>query len=805
MAPSLFLKKDVKENNTMNIINKRIELADGRVIEIETGKLAKQAAGSAVVKMGGTMLLATVCAADEVKEGTDFMPLTVDYKEKYYSAGRFPGGFMKREGKSSDYEILISRLIDRPIRPLWPDDFHLEVFVNVTLISADKDTQPDALAGLAASCALATSDLPFGGPISEVRVCRIDGRFCINPTFSDMERADLELMVAATEENIMMVEGEMKEVSEHDMLEAIKFAHEEIKKHCRVQKELMHELGTDVNKRDYPHDIEDEELKKAVESFCYDKCYALAKSAKPKHEREDGFKAIKEEFLATLPAPVTVEEKEEYAVKAALVGRYYGAVEKEAMRNMILDEGVRLDGRVCNQVRPIWCEVDYLPCAHGSAIFTRGETQSLATVTLGTKMDMKETDEVLIQDDQQFVLHYNFPPFATGEAKPQRGVGRREIGHGNLAMRALKPVVPLAPENPYAVRVVSDILESNGSSSMASVCGGCLALMDAGVKIKKPVAGVAMGLITDAERPNDRYAILTDILGDEDHLGDMDFKVTGTADGITATQMDIKVDGLSYDVLEKALEQARQGRIHIMGEMMKTIDKPREDYKPFVPRIEQLRVAAEFIGAIIGKGGETIQKIQKETGATIAIDEQPIPGTNLTEGVVDIASNDKEAMQKAIDWIKGICAVPEAGTVYHGKVVSILEFGAFVEILPGKEGLLHVSEIAWTKTEKVEDVLKVGDEVDVKLLEIDAKTGKMRLSMRALTEKPEGYVEPERKPRGDRGDRGPRRDDRGPRGDRRDDRGPRGERRGDHRSFGHKEKAPAPQADDYKEPVEEIF
>ena len=805
MAPSLFLKKDVKENNTMNIINKRIELADGRVIEIETGKLAKQAAGSAVVKMGGTMLLATVCAADEVKEGTDFMPLTVDYKEKYYSAGRFPGGFMKREGKSSDYEILISRLIDRPIRPLWPDDFHLEVFVNVTLISADKDTQPDALAGLAASCALATSDLPFGGPISEVRVCRIDGRFCINPTFSDMERADLELMVAATEENIMMVEGEMKEVSEHDMLEAIKFAHEEIKKHCRVQKELMHELGTDVNKRDYPHDIEDEELKKAVESFCYDKCYALAKSAKPKHEREDGFKAIKEEFLATLPAPVTVEEKEEYAVKAALVGRYYGAVEKEAMRNMILDEGVRLDGRICNQVRPIWCEVDYLPCAHGSAIFTRGETQSLATVTLGTKMDMKETDEVLIQDDQQFVLHYNFPPFATGEAKPQRGVGRREIGHGNLAMRALKPVVPLAPENPYAVRVVSDILESNGSSSMASVCGGCLALMDAGVKIKKPVAGVAMGLITDAERPNDRYAILTDILGDEDHLGDMDFKVTGTADGITATQMDIKVDGLSYDVLEKALEQARQGRIHIMGEMMKTIDKPREDYKPFVPRIEQLRVAAEFIGAIIGKGGETIQKIQKETGTTIAIDEQPIPGTNLTEGVVDIASNDKEAMQKAIDWIKGICAVPEAGTVYHGKVVSILEFGAFVEILPGKEGLLHVSEIAWTKTEKVEDVLKVGDEVDVKLLEIDAKTGKMRLSMRALTEKPEGYVEPERKPRGDRGDRGPRRDDRGPRGDRRDDRGPRGERRGDHRSFGHKEKAPAPQADDYKEPVEEIF
>ena len=801
----------------MNVINKRIELADGRVIEIETGKLAKQAAGSAVVKMGGTMLLATVTAAKEVKEGTDFMPLTVDYKEKFYSAGRFPGGFMKREGKSSDYEILISRLIDRPIRPLWPDDFHLEVFVNVTLISAEKDIQPDALAGLAASCALATSDLPFGGPISEVRVSRINGEFVINPTFSQMKDSDLELMVAATEENIMMVEGEMNEVTEHDMLEAIKFAHEEIKKHCRVQKELMHELGTDVNKRDYPHDVEDEQLKKEVEDFCYDKCYALAKSAKPKHEREDGFEAIKEEFIATIPEPQNAEEQAEYDQKIALVGRYYHAVEKEAMRNMILDEGIRLDGRVCDQVRPIWCEVDYLPCAHGSAIFTRGETQSLATVTLGTKMDMKETDEVLIQDDQQFVLHYNFPPFATGEAKPQRGVGRREIGHGNLAMRALKPVVPLAPENPYAVRVVSDILESNGSSSMASVCGGCLALMDAGVKIKKPVAGVAMGLITDAERPNDRYAILTDILGDEDHLGDMDFKVTGTADGITATQMDIKVDGLSYDVLEKALEQARQGRMHIMGEMMKTISEPREDYKPFVPRIEQLVVDSEFIGAIIGKGGETIQKIQKETGTTITITEEPNPSGEGTIGVVDVASNDKEAMQKAIDWINGICAVPEAGTVYHGKVVSILEFGAFVEILPGKEGLLHVSEIAWGKTDKVEDVLKVGDEVDVKLLEIDAKTGKMRLSMRALTEKPEGYVEAERRPRGgDRGsDRKDRRDDR-PRRDsdrreRRDDRprrdSDRRERRDERprRDFGPRTEAPSPRIEDFKEPADEIF
>ena len=804
----------------MNIINKKINLADGRVIEIETGKLAKQAAGSAVVKMGGTMLLATVTAATEVKEGTDFMPLTVDYKEKYYSAGRFPGGFMKREGKSSDYEVLISRLIDRPIRPLWPDDFHLEVFVNVTLISAEKDIQPDALAGLAASCALATSDLPFGGPISEVRVCRIGGEFVINPNFSEMKDSDLELMVAATEENIMMVEGEMSEVSEHDMLEAIKFAHEEIKRHCRIQKELMHELGTDVNKRDYPHDIQDEDLKKAVEDFCYGKCYALAKSAKPKHEREDGFKAIKDEFIATLPEPQSVEEKEAYAQKVMLVERYYHAVEKEAMRNMILDEGIRLDGRVCNQVRPIWCEVDYLPCAHGSAIFTRGETQSLASVTLGTKMDMKEMDEVLIQEDQQVVLHYNFPPFATGDAKAQRGVGRREIGHGNLALRALKPVIPVAPENPYAVRIVSDILESNGSSSMASVCGGCLALMDAGVQIKKPVAGVAMGLITDAERPNDRYAILTDILGDEDHLGDMDFKVTGTADGITATQMDIKVDGLSYDVLEKALEQARQGRMHIMGEMMKTIDKPREDYKPFVPRVVEIRIAAEFIGAVIGKGGEVIQKIQKETGTTITIDEKPIAGdtTGKTEGVVDIFSTDGESMQKALDWIKGICAVPEAGTTYHGKVVSILEFGAFVEILPGKEGLLHVSEIAWTKTDKVEDVLKVGDEIDVKLLEIDAKTGKMRLSMRALTPKPEGYVEPERRPRGgnDRERKGGERRERGGNdhrggerheGERRERGGNDRPRRDDRprRSSGPRTDAPAPTADDFREPTEEIF
>ena len=766
----------------MNIIKKTITLPDGRVIEIETGKLAKQAAGSAVVKMGGTMLLATVTCATEVKEGTDFMPLTVDYREKYYAAGRFPGGFLKRESRPSDYEVLVARLVDRPIRPLWPSDFHLEVFVNVMLISAEKDIQPDALAGLAASAALATSDLPFGGPVSEVRVSRIDGKFVINPGFEDNKKADLDLMVAATEENIMMVEGEMNEVSEHDMLEAIKFAHEEIKKHCRVQKELMKELGTDVNKRDYPHDEEDEALKTAVHEACYNKCYQLAKSAKPKHEREDGFEAIQAEFLATLPE----EEQEE---KAAMVARYYHDVEKEAMRNLVLDEGKRLDGRATNEVRPIWCETDYLPCAHGSAIFTRGETQSLATVTLGTKLDMKEMDEVLIQEDQQFVLHYNFPPFATGEAKPQRSTGRREIGHGNLAMRALKPVIPTAPEFPYAVRVVSDILESNGSSSMASVCGGCLALMDAGVKIKKPVAGVAMGLITDAQHPNDRYAILTDILGDEDHLGDMDFKVTGTKDGITATQMDIKVDGLSYEVLEKALEQARQGRLHIMGEMLKTIAEPREDYKPFVPRMVQIEIPSDFIGAVIGKGGETIQGMQKEFGTTITIEEVDAgKGDGSTKGVVDIFGTDKAAMDATLERIKGICAVPEPGMTYHGKVVSILDFGAFIEILPGKEGLLHVSEIAWTKTENVADVLKVGDEVDVKLLEIDAKTGKMRLSMRALTEKPEGYVEPKREGRGPRreGDRGPRKEGERRDGDRREgdrkprrdgDRGPRREDR----------------------------
>jgi polyribonucleotide nucleotidyltransferase len=758
----------------MNVITKKIELSDGRVIEIETGKVAKQADGAAVVKMGGTMLLATVTCAKEVAEDTDFLPLQVDYKEKYYAAGRFPGGFMKREGKASDYEILISRLVDRALRPLFPEDFHLAVFVNIWLVSAEKDIQPDALAGLAASAALACSDIPFLGPISEVRVARIDGQFKINPNFSEMDKADIELMVGATEENIMMVEGEAKEVSEEVMLDAIKAAHEEIKKHCRVLKELNKELGKDV-KRDYPHDEEDEEIKKKIHDFAYEKCYALAKAAKPKHEREDGFEAIKEEAIESLG--LTDEEKEE---KKLMLDRYFGHEQREALRNLVLDEGLRVDGRHTDEVRPIWCEVGVLPCAHGSAIFTRGETQSLASVTLGTKMDMKEMDEVLVQDNQQFVLHYNFPPFATGEAKAQRGVGRREIGHGNLAYRALKAVMPTAPEFPYAVRVVSDILESNGSSSQASICGGCLALMDAGVKIKKPVAGVAMGLITDEEHPNDRYAILTDILGDEDHLGDMDFKVAGTVDGITATQMDIKVDGLSYEVLAKALKQAHEGRMHIMGEMMKCIDKPRDDYRPFVPRIKSFEIDKDFIGAVIGKGGETIQKIQAETGAVITIDE--VDG----KGIVDIATNDAEAMQKAYDWIQGICAVPEVGQTFHGKVVSILEFGAFVEILPGKEGLLHVSEIAWGKTDKVEDVLKVGDEVDVKLLEIDQKTGKMRLSMRALLPKPEGYVEPERRPRpsGDRDRRGSDRRNGGDRKDRREERRRPFGRRKDHGSHG---------------------
>jgi len=747
----------------MNIVKKTITMGDGTIIEIETGKLAKQAAGSVVVKVGGTMLLATVTCAKDAKEDVDFMPLSVEYKEKYAAAGRYPGGFLKREGRASDSEILVARLVDRALRPLFPDDFHAEVFVNVLLISADKQNMPDSYAGLAASAALAVSDIPWHGPISEVRVARIGGKFVINPTFDIVKDADIDLIVAATEENIMMVEGEMNEVSEAEMLEAIKCAHEAIKGQCRAQKELMEETGK-VEKKAYCHEVNDEDLRKAVHDYCYDKCYAIAKSGLAKHEREDAFDALKEEFMETIPE----EEREE---KEMMVARYYGAVEKEAMRRMIIDEGVRLDGRSTTEIRPIWCEVGYLPGAHGSAIFTRGETQSLSTVTLGTKMDMKELDEVLVQDTQQFVLHYNFPPFATGEAKPQRGVGRREIGHGNLAWRALKPVVPVGEENPYAVRVVSDILESNGSSSMATVCAGTLALMDCGVKIKKPVAGIAMGLISDEK--TGKFVVLSDILGDEDHLGDMDFKVTGTKDGITATQMDIKVDGLPYEVLEQALAQAKEGRAHIMGEMLKTISEPRADYRPNVPRIVQITIPSEFIGAVIGTGGKVIQDIQKTTGTTITITEEG------DKGIIDIFGENKDSMDAALARIKAITTVPEVGETYHGKVVSILEFGAFVEILPGKEGLLHISELDYKKVDKVEDVLQVGDEVDVKLLEIDQKTGKMRLSRRALLPAPEGWVEHERKPRlngagsnggrggrdrgGDRG-RGPRRDgDRGSR------------------------------------------
>lgn len=700
---------------------KVIDLGDGRQIEIETGKLAKQADGSVVVKQGNTMLLATVVAAKDAKEGVDFMPLQVEYKEKYAAIGRFPGGFLKREARPSDYEILVSRLIDRALRPLFPSDYHAEVFVTVNLISADADTQPDALAGLAASAALAVSDIPFGGPISEVRVARVDGQLKINPHFSEMDRADIDIMVGATYDNILMVEGEMKEVSEADMLEAIKFAHESIKQHCLVQMELSRELGKDV-KREYCHEVNDEELKAKVIADTYDKVYAIARATSTKHERSEKFDAVEEEFLSQY----TEEERLE---KEPLVKRYFhDYVLKKAMRNMILDEGIRLDGRTTEQIRPIWCEVGYLPSAHGSAIFTRGETQSLTTVTLGTKMDEKLIDEVLFKGSEQFVLHYNFPPFSTGEARPARSLSRREIGHGNLALRALKNMVPLGEDNPYAIRVVSDILESNGSSSMATVCAGTLALMDAGVKIKKPVSGIAMGLITDTE--TGKYAVLSDILGDEDHLGDMDFKVTGTADGITATQMDIKVDGLSYDVLAAALEQARQGRLYILGKLTETIPAPREDYKPHVPRMVQITIPKEFIGAVIGPGGKVIQEMQKETGTTITITEEG------EIGKVDVFGADKNGVEAAIAKIKAMTAVPEVGTIYHGKIKSIVAFGAFVEILPGKDGLLHISEIAHRRFETMEETgLKEGDMIDVKLIGIDPKNGKLKLSRKVLLDK----------------------------------------------------------------------
>lgn len=725
-----------------NATQKVIQLSGGREIVIETGKLAKQADGSVVVRQGDTMLLATVVAAKEPKPDCDFMPLSVEYKEKYAAAGRFPGGFLKREARPSDYEILVARLIDRALRPLFPSDFHAEVFVTVNLISAEKDIMPDALAGLAASAALAVSDVPFAGPISEVRVSRINGEFVINPTYTQNENADLDIMVGATYDNILMVEGEMKEVSEADMLEAIKFAHAEIKKHCLAQMELSKELGKDV-KRTYCHETNDEALREKVIAETYDKAYAIARERSAKHERSEKFEALEEEFCAQF-------SEEELVEKRPLIKRYFhDDVLKKAMRNMILDEGIRLDGRHTTEIRPIWCEVGYLPCAHGSAIFTRGETQSLSTVTLGTKLDEKQIDEVLVKGTEQFVLHYNFPPFSTGEARASRGLSRREIGHGNLAWRALKPMVPVGEENPYAVRVVSDILESNGSSSMATVCAGTLALMDAGVKIKKPVSGIAMGLITDTK--TGKYAILSDILGDEDHLGDMDFKVTGTKDGITATQMDIKVDGLSYEVLAKALEQAKQGRMHILGKILETIPEPRADYKPFVPRIVQITIPQEFIGAVIGPGGKVIQEIQKQTGTTITITEKD------NKGYVDIFGEDKGALDSALARIKEIVAIPEVGEVYNGKIRSIVAFGAFVEILPGKDGLLHISEIGNKRYETMEETgLKEGDMIEVKLIDIDPKNGKLKLSRKVLL--PGGDKSEKRSERHE-GRRHPRRDD----------------------------------------------
>ena len=698
-----------------NIKEKNIDLGDGRVITLQTGKLARQADGAVLLKMGKTMLLATVVSAKEAKEDTDFMPLSVEYKEKYASSGRFPGGFLKRESRPSDYEILISRLVDRALRPLFPDDYHAETFVTINLVSADIDIIPDALAGLAASAALAVSDIPFNGPISEVRIARINGSFVINPTATQLKEADIDLMVGATFENIMMVEGEMKEVSEADMIEALRVAHDAIKVQCRAQIEFAEEVGSTL-KRSYCHEQNDEDLRKKVWDETYARCYSTAREGTDKHKREEAFEAIITEFLS--------QYTEENPVNEVLVRRYYHDVVKEAARRLVLDENIRLDGRRPDQIRPIMCEIDPLPATHGSALFTRGETQSLTTVTLGTKLDEKIIDDVLNQGTEKFTLHYNFPPFSTGEAKPARGISRREIGHGNLAHRALKRVMPPDEENPYAIRVVSDILESNGSSSMATVCAGTLALMDAGIQICKPVSGIAMGLITDKD--SGKYAVLSDILGDEDHLGDMDFKVTGTRDGITATQMDIKVEGLSYEVLTKALEQARAGRLHILGIMNETIAEPRPELKPHAPRIEMLTIPKDMIGALIGPGGKVIQEIQRETGTTIIVEE--IDG----HGDVNIFGENKEAITAALEWVRRIVAVPEVGQIYKGKVKTIVQFGAFVEILPNKDGLLHISEIDWRKIKTVDEVLKEGDEVEVKLIDIDPKTGKLKLSRKIL-------------------------------------------------------------------------
>ena len=732
----------------MNVITKTVQLPDGRTISIETGKVAKQADGAAVLRMGNTVLLATVCAAKDAVPGTDFMPLQVDYREQYSAAGRFPGGFTKREGKAGDNEILTSRLVDRALRPLFPSNYHAEVYVQVMLLSADGVDQPDALAGFAASAAMACSDIPFEHTISEVRVARINGEYVINPTFQQMEQADMDLMVGATKDNIMMVEGEMKEVSEQDLIGALKAAAEAIKPMCELQDELSKELGTDV-KREYCHEVNDEELREQIKNELYAPVYDVNKQALEKHARMDAFDKIIADFMEKYDADhadLTADELEE---KHAEATRYYDDVMRDAMRRCILDEGKRLDGRKTTDIRPIWCEVSPLPMPHGSAIFQRGETMSLSTCTLGTKLDEKLVDDVLQRGYQRFLLHYNFPPFSTGEAKAQRGVGRREIGHGHLAWRGLKDMIPA--DFPYTVRLVSQILESNGSSSMATVCAGTLALMDAGVPMKKPVSGIAMGLIKNPGE--DKYAILSDILGDEDHLGDMDFKTTGTKDGLTATQMDIKCDGLSFEILEQALMQAKAGREHILNCMMETISEPRAEMKPQVPRIVAFEIPKEFIGAVIGPGGKIIQQMQEDTNTTITIDEAD------GVGKVQVSAPNKEAIDAALAKIKAIVAIPEVGEVYEGTVRSIMPYGCFVEILPGKDGLLHISEIDWKRLETVEEAgIKEGDKIKVKLLEIDPKTGKYKLSRRVLMEKPEGYVERERRPRreGDRRGHGPR-------------------------------------------------
>ncbi|OWP31068.1 polyribonucleotide nucleotidyltransferase [Prevotella nigrescens] len=734
----------------MNVITKTLQLADGRNITIETGKVAKQADGAAVIRMGNTVLLATVCAAKEAVPGTDFMPLQVDYREQYAAAGRFPGGFTKREGKANDDEILTSRLVDRVLRPLFPSDYHTEVFVNVMLLSADGVDMPDALAGFAASVAMQCSDIPIEHPISEVRVARVNGEYIIDPTSEQMKEADMDIMVGATKENIMMVEGEMDEVSEQDLINALKAAHDAIKPMCEIQEELAKELGTDV-KREYCDEVNDEELREQVKRETYDACYAQAQSGdNDKKHREEVYDKIKSDFIERYDAAHTDLSEDDLEEKHAQIERYYADVQRDSMRRSVLDTGKRMDGRACDEIRPIWCEVDPLPMPHGSAYFQRGETLALATCTLGTKLDEKMVDNVLDKSYQRFLLHYNFPPFCTGEAKAQRGVGRREIGHGHLAWRGLKGMIP--EDFPYTVRLVSQVLESNGSSSMATVCSGTLALMDAGVPIKKPVSGIAMGLIKNPGE--EKYAVLSDILGDEDHLGDMDFKTTGTRDGITATQMDIKCDGLSFEILEKALMQAKQAREYILGKIVETIPEPRKEMKPQVPRIETLEIPKEFIGAIIGPGGKIIQQMQEESGATITIDE--VDGV----GKIQVSAPNKNAINAAMSKIKSIVAVPEIGEVYEGTVRSIMPYGCFVEILPGKDGLLHISEIDWKRLATVEEAgIKEGDKLQVKLLDIDPKTGKYKLSHRCLLEKPEGYVEPQRRPRGDRGERRPRRDD----------------------------------------------